>query len=243
MAQGMRHGQAGSDSGKMVTCWNLLPGTAVCLTGHPMGVDVSRSWVKEIVIAYMSGSGAPRGLVFWAAWWAGRDHRQLCDGSAPSHGCRQNFGDAAALDVLALPQLALLARSLACHFRLARFLHQPPPPQTVRTACPNFFCTLAEQARSTLFPKRTCRSKIDLLVRSCQNHLPQSPKQPQPREVQPLISSTTALPNFATTTSPSHRPQSWRPLTCPAFSTPPARTLSCSWPPSPTSAPRTCRFT
>lgn len=53
----------------------------------------------------MSGSGAPRGLVFWAAWWAGRDHRQLCNRSARLMAAVKISGDAAALDVLALPQL------------------------------------------------------------------------------------------------------------------------------------------
>lgn len=168
MAQGMRHGQAGSDSGKMVTRWNLSPGTAVCLTGHPMGVEVSRSWVKEIVIAYMSGSGAPRGLVFWAAWWAGRDHRQLCDRSAPSHGCRQNFGDAAALVVQALPQLALLARS-----RLSLPASVIPPPATTATngtyRLPELFLHPSGAGVVHTFPRAPAGSKIDLLVRSCQN--------------------------------------------------------------------------
>lgn len=152
-------------------------------------------------------------------------------------------GTRLALDVLALPQLACFP---ACHFRLARVQPQPPPPQNGTYLLParTFFCTLGgEGAVHTFSWCAPAGSKIDLSVRTCQNIFPQSPKQPQPREVQPPTSSTTALPNFATTTSPSHQPQSWRPLTCPAFSTPPARTLSCSWPPRPTSAPRTCRFT
>lgn len=109
MPQGMQDGLAGSGSIEMVTCWNPLLGTTCCMTEHPMEVGFSWSWVKENGIAYMSGSGAPRGLVFWAAWWAGRDHRQLCDRSARLMAAVKISGDAAGLDVLALPQLAQLA--------------------------------------------------------------------------------------------------------------------------------------
>lgn len=60
-----------------------------------MEVDVSWSWVKETKITYMSGSEAPKDLIFWAAWWAGRDHRQLCDRSARLMAAIKISGDAA----------------------------------------------------------------------------------------------------------------------------------------------------
>lgn len=97
--------QYAQTSRETVTCWSPLPGTTLCKTEYPMEVGVAWNWVKETGGAYMSGSGAPRGLVFWAAWWAGRDHRQLCNRSARLMAAVKISGDAAALDVLALPQL------------------------------------------------------------------------------------------------------------------------------------------
>lgn len=60
--------QYAQTSRETVVCWNPLLGTTWCKTEHPMEVGVSWNWVEETGGAYMSGSGAPRGLVFWAAW-------------------------------------------------------------------------------------------------------------------------------------------------------------------------------
>lgn len=186
----------------------------------------------------MSGSGAPKDLIFWAAWWAGRNHQQLRDRSARLMAAVKISGDAAAgLDVLALPQLACFARM---SLPASAVLHQPPPPQIGTYLLPELFLHPSGARRGPhFFP-----GKIDLsLCAPAKTSSAEPQAASTSRSSTSTTSSTTALPNFATTTYPSHRQQSWRPLTCPAFSTPPARTLSCSWPPSPTSAPRTCRFT
>lgn len=243
MRQRMPYSSASSGPSEMVTRWNVLLGPCFARQNIQWGLTSLEVGLRRIE-SHTCQALKPR-----RAWYSGRHGGLAAIINSSVTAVLVSWppskfpGTRLALDVLALPQLACFP---ACHFPASAILASATTAtdRYVPLARPNFFLHPRRRRRGPhFFLVRTCREQNRSFGAHLPKHLPQSPKQPQPREVQPPTSSTTALPNFATTTSPSHPPQSWRPLTCPAFSTPPARTLSCSWPPSPTSAPRTCRFT